>query len=42
MVSTKGYHHAAVSKVSADAKALNKAGGLLKDVRAINAMKMIF
>ena len=36
--------HAAVSKVSADAKALNirrtKAGGLLKDVRAINAMKL--
>ena len=38
--------HAAVSKVSADAllaKALNirraKAGGLLKDVRAINAIK---
>ena len=35
--------HAAVSKVSADAKALNirrtKAGELLKDVRAINARK---
>ena len=35
--------HAAVSKVSADAKALNirrtKAGGLLKDVCAINAIK---
>ena len=36
--------HAAVSKVSADAKALNirrtKAGGLLKDVCAINAIKL--
>ena len=39
--------HAAVSKVSADAllaKALNirraKAGGLLKDLRAINAIKL--
>ena len=36
--------HAAVSKVRADAKALNirrtKAGGLLKDVRAINAIKL--
>ena len=36
--------HAAVSKVSADAKALNirrtKAEGLLKDVRAINAIKL--
>ena len=36
--------HAAVSKVTADAKALNirrtKAGGLLKDVRAINAIKL--
>ena len=36
--------HAAVSKVSADAKALNirrtKAGGFLKDVRAINAIKL--
>ena len=41
--------HAAVSKVSADAllaKALNirraKAGGLLKDVRAINAIKLYY
>ena len=41
--------HAAVSKVSADAllaKALNirrtKAGGLLKDVRAISAIKLYF
>ena len=36
--------HAAVSKVSADAKALNirrtKAGELLKDVCAINAIKL--
>ena len=38
--------YAAVSKVSADAKALNirrkKAGGLLKDVCAINAIKLYF